>query len=411
MAPFFYVLAFPDDADANDPTNQALTLSMVASVVANVSGLMTGGLHLFLRSNTLSTIGPKNKAGEYERQKIKDQIRRFGPGDPNNGAHMMQPVSGAADLRRMLSDASLISSSYTKEEEATLVGRSSPTYDILPRRPNPLRSNAVYPLETLAAKAPEPIPQILRAPSSASSRKGAYSAFSGNQGEPSKPITVLPATIYTPGSSSKNRFDFSTLKPPPSIKNLAVGRHRRDSSMASSATVQIGLRLSNVDDMPPLNSQVLDKKVYTLELANDEAKDQPAKRPSPIATAKPTQEETAVVDASPKRDPVRDARMKTLPPVPRIGAPNPGAAAATASEDDDDGSVYSEEQEKIATLSPTVYQPPSPSKTKLPSPRGVGVTSPPSRTNSTSVRSPPPRPNPSGSPRQAPRNSKAGDWI
>src|SRR3569833_3011228 len=133
MGPIIYVLARPAGGDANDPTKQALTLSMGASVVANVSGLMTGGLHLFQRSNTLSTIGPKNKAGEYERQKIKDQIRRFGPGDPNNGAHMMQPVSGAADLRRMLSDASLISSSYTKEEGATLVGRSCPTNDIKPR--------------------------------------------------------------------------------------------------------------------------------------------------------------------------------------------------------------------------------------------------------------------------------------
>ncbi len=409
MTPFFYVLAFSPDDD--DPGNQALTLAMVASVVANVSGLITGGLYLFLRSNTLSTIGPKNKAGEYERQRMRHQIRRFGPDDPNSGGTMMQPV-GTSDLRRMLSDASLISTSYyDKEEEVTLVGRGSPGYDRGLKRPNPLRSNAVYPLENIAAK-------ISRSRStSPSSGKQPYSGFSGTQPDTQKPITLLPATIYTP-ASAKNRFDFSSLKPPPSIRNLAMGRHKRDSSMASSATVQIGLRLSNVEDMPPLNSQLLDK-AYTMDLRSDEAKEQ-QKRPSPLANVQARGEdddESQVADASPVRNRVKDARMKTLPPVPRPGMAQPELPSDSESEYEDDEGTEEEEQQPekkkegitAKPLSPTVYQPPSPTKTRLPSPKGVGF-SLPSRSNSTAVRSPPPRTNSSSSPRKAP-SAKAGEWI
>ena len=62
IVPFFLYLTFSNPID--DDGNLGLTLSMIATVVANVTGLMTGGLHLFLRSNTIGTIGPKNKLAD-----------------------------------------------------------------------------------------------------------------------------------------------------------------------------------------------------------------------------------------------------------------------------------------------------------------------------------------------------------
>jgi len=229
-------------------------------------------------------------------------------------------------------------------------------------------------------------PQLVRMGSSSSSR----TFVSDN-----KPLTVLPATIYTPGQTKNNRFDFSTLKPPPSLRNLTVGKHRRDSSMASSATVQIGLRLSNVEDMPPLLPQ-LDKKVYPI--ANECPNAQPAgteasKRPGALALVdnRPSTSDSAS-EYSVMPETLKDTKMKTLPPVPRAKEPQA---------EENDG----------PRLSPTVYnpKPQSPSKQpKMSSPKGSS--SPPPRTNS-QARSPPPRAQASSSPRRAPTNDKGGDWI
>src|SRR6266699_3778330 len=205
--PFFFSLAFMARPGSGD---SAPTLSMVASVVASVSGLMTGGLHFFLRSNSVSTIGPKGKTGDCARQRIRGRIRRWGTPD---GGHVMQPMGGVVGLRRILSGASWMSSSYDKEE-ATLVSRGvssrgSPTYDVPPRAPNALRPNAVY---TPEAAGPVKAPQPAQMPSA-----------SKLVPEPQKPLTVLQAIIYTPGSAN-NGFDLSTLKPPPCLRNLTSGK-------------------------------------------------------------------------------------------------------------------------------------------------------------------------------------------
>lgn len=433
---------------------------MVASVVAGVSGLMTGGLHLFLRSTTISTIGPRGKAGEYERHRMKDRIRRYGGSEPDFQGHMMGPVGSGTDLRRMLSDASLISGTVhdRKEDEAGVLANRglSPSYDISSGRPNPLRSNAYYPVNmtsdsatAVSIQAPEPAQMSSAsvfsssAMSTTSTRKISFSPTT------TKSLVLLPATTYMPGSakmisaSNNGRYDMSSLKPPPSMNNLTAGRHRRDSSMASSATVQIGLRLSNVEDFAPMDSQILDKKVYTLYMsgADDsgaaasapvvpkEAEQQrmsaaflaqqqqplqspsqlaPARRPSPLSnlgrlTINDNREESIVVeDASPIRDPVKDARMKTLPPVPRpqdniitsTFPPSIRGEALLQSSQPVSQKGYNPDDDIFAsgpTLSPSVYSPQqSPTKalmtTKLPSPRGVGF-APVSRSNSSAVRS------------------------
>ncbi|KAB5563360.1 hypothetical protein GE09DRAFT_1219918 [Coniochaeta sp. 2T2.1] len=381
MIPFFFMLAFKDQSD---PSNgmQTLTLSMVGSVAASVSGLMTGGLYLFLKSNTLSTIGPKNKAGEYERQRMKHTIRRAASDLDYNG-HMMEPVRGPGSLRRMDSDSSLISNEKNEEAGINASGNSTVSSISNSQQPNPLRSNAVLPSMTIP-RTPEPAQMS----TSGHMRKRSYSLFPNNSPSTKSSATLLPSTTYTPNTPPRARdaqAALDALKPPPSIRNLAMGRHRRDSSMISSATVQIGLRLSSVDDMPmppaiSAHTTTPDSDVLSLDCPKEAAK-LDGKRPSPLntsETASPTKPEATDL---PKRNPVKDARMKTLPPVPR-----PGEVVPSAEDEDDDESQYEDEGE---ILSPTVYNS-SPTKAKLPSPKGVGFTTlPQTRFNGGSPRSPP----------------------
>ncbi|KJR81209.1 uncharacterized protein SPSK_01035 [Sporothrix schenckii 1099-18] len=459
IIPFFFSLGFQYQQD--DGGGQAISLSMVASVVAGVSGLMTGGLHLFLRSTTVSTIGPRGKSGEYERHRMKDRIRHYGGSEPDFQGHMMGPVGNGADLRRMLSDASLISGSVHdgKEDEAgMLVNRGpSPSYAITASRPNPLRSNAFYPLNmtsdsatAVSIQAPEPAQMSSASLTSSSAMLTASTRKLSFSPAATKSLVLLPATTYMPGTaklvsaSNNGRYDMSSLKPPPSMNNLTAGRHRRDSSMASSATVQIGLRLSNVEDFAPMDSQILDKKVYNLYMsgAGDaeaaaaavpgkiEAEQQkvaaavltqkqeqqqplqssqmaPTRRPSPLsnlarlATKDSRDELASVEDASPVRDPVKDARMKTLPPVPHLQENVVTSDFSLTTREDAllrsqtlEPNGYNPDDDIFASgprSSPSVYsQQRSPTKalltTKLPSPRGVGF-APVSRSNSSAVRS------------------------
>jgi len=147
MIPWFYVMVFyPPDERPN-----ALNLAMIASVVANVSGLMTGGLYLFLKSNTLSTIGPRDKAGEYEKRRQRYKIRRAE--DDDFDGHMLDHVRGPKGLRRMNSDASLISD---EKETDVWDDRRRPASSIYNEPvPNPLRSHSVYPMNGMP-RAPEP---------------------------------------------------------------------------------------------------------------------------------------------------------------------------------------------------------------------------------------------------------------
>lgn len=417
MIPYFYVITFTDQTNeqGNDQGN-ALMLAMVAAVVANVSGLMTGGLYLFLKSNTLSTIGPRDKAGEYERRKAKYKIRRAE--DDDFDSHMLDHVRGQMGLRRMDSDASYMS---TEKEAEAWEDRRRPASSVYEEPvPNPLRSHSVYPLSGMP-RAPEPA-KFSMSSAFGHMRKKSYSLFPGSDRSirtksyapsaksyaPStnSSVTLLPATTYAPlgGQSS-----VANLKPPPSMKALTSGRHRRDSSLVSTATVQIGLRFSNVDDMPAVvkDNNVDDTKVHHLNCpklrAQAQGEGSPGGRPtaliSPIRASSPAQDDT-IEDAAPKRNP----KMKTLPPVPKQGDV---PAAAESDGESDYESVYEEEKGEI-TLRPKVYNPQSPTKARLPSPKGVGFTmvSPVAASKPSGSRSPPPT-KAAGTP---PTTTKS-DWI
>lgn len=389
--PFFVYLTFSNLGDTDG--NTGLTLSMIATVVANVSGLMNGGLHLCFRANIISTIAPRDKLAEYERQQLKHKIRKADP-EYDFSSVVLQPVSAPKSLPRMDSEETLVKR-YEKEEENSNNGLS-----IYGHSPKPLRLNGVFPPITIP-RAPEPAELPTATPTTGFAKRRpstSYSLFPNNNSGNTASITILPPTTYSPTENNAKQFDESNfaLKPPPSIK----ARHLRNSSMASSATVQIGLRFSNVADMPPMASTIVKnaEQVHNLDCPK-------ALRPSPLTSFTPANESASPLEPSSPttgspRDPMKDLRMKTLPPVPRQVTLVHTKPALNG------------EDNEITTLSSAVYSPDSPTK-KVPSPKGVGFQfPPPKRTNTTPVqslsRSPPPSARSRGNSDAAQSRS---DWI
>ncbi|KAI2621621.1 hypothetical protein GGR54DRAFT_72661 [Hypoxylon sp. NC1633] len=385
IVPFFGYLTFSNPMDDNG--SSGLTLSMISAVVANVTGLSTGGLHLFLRSKTIATIGPRNKLAEYERQKAKHQSRVGGTTDMDFNGHMLQPIAGPRSIAKTESQEHLV------DEKSDVVERGESVYpgdfqQSSPRYLNPLRSNAVFDERPNMPRVPEPT-QVPPTPSSYShSRKpsASYTLFPSKGQGNTTPITLLP-TAYNPNSQSSStatKLPFSdfndTLRPPPSF---AI-RHRRDSSMASSATVQIGLRLSNVADIGPFRGKASAETEAVNALDYPLKEDLPSTyQLNPITTSDSSD---IALHQSPSRS--KDSRMKNLPSVP----------------------AESGEERNECTLSPTVYNPSSPTKTKTPSPRGVGF-NPPPRANTSPVLSPPPQPSSRNRGNSSSAANNRSDWI
>ncbi|KAJ8123040.1 hypothetical protein O1611_g9690 [Lasiodiplodia mahajangana] len=344
MIPFFGYLSFGNPFENDGDTG--LTLSMVSTVVANVTGLMTGGLYLFLRSSTGSSIAPKNKVDEYERQQIKYQIRGPKPNDTDFNSHIMKPVTAPQWLREL-----------EPEEKRLAQGEISPRglQDSSRFRSidgtNPLGSNAVFKQTPILGgtndtQTPSSITQVRKTSS--------YALFPNkNQGIRASNI-LLPSTTYSPNASEPLAHDCcDMLQPPPSVQPPGF-RHRRDSSMASSATVQIGLRLSNVEDVRPTTMSTISSVERTHELGcPNKPKVGVAGRPSPLITL----DSMAPLPGSqrPLGASQVDTTTKTLPPIPRDSQT---------------------EVERAPILNPTVYSPNSPTKGKVPSPKGVGFNIP-----------------------------------
>lgn len=362
--------------------------------MANVSGLMTGGLYLFLKSSTLSTIGPGDKVGEYQKRRAKYKVRRESY-DSDEDDQALRSVRKQAGLRRRSSEASL--DRYEKDEER---GGRRPVSSFYDDGRDPLRSNAAFPLEPM----PQP-PKAARVSTVSSAfnhmRMRSYALFPGGAPSVKSSLTLLPSTTY---SSNSNEVLSNNLRPPPSMRSLANGRHRRDSSLVSTATVQIGLRFSSMDDIPPVaQSKVVvnDAKVHTLDCPLLQKKDTDSPRPTALISpgSAPDQKDTLVTKAVP-RDPVKAAKMKTLPPVPKTGAPIVvDLDDIDASSDDSDTEL--DDEPPVLTLKPQVYAPPSPTKNKLPSPKGVGFTMV-SKSNSTGSNSSKAKPA---------TEATKGDWI
>lgn len=335
---------------------------MVASVVANVNGLMVAGLHLFLRSqNSASSIG--HNLGEHGHRNPKFESRE----DDGGSTHAMHPVNGSNDRARSDSITTLLRAVDAEEGQSP----SSPTF----------RPTVTIP------QAPEPTqPPSETSPSHM--RKQSYSLFPNN---PFSPAAVLPSTTYAPTAPAMAKPLRDTFRPPPIVKPWLGRGHKRDSSIVSSATVQIGIRFSNVDDFQPARASDV----------QDNERPDTVLRPSPLALSdvRPESEYTepeVLPEPLFTRRASRDAKMKTLPPVPREERP----AEKFESDEELSDSERSDRsaQDALITLSPSVYTPQetpqrnnSLKTTRMPSPMGVGFSNPAARNNGD--KHAPPRPN------------------
>ncbi|KAI1651700.1 uncharacterized protein F4817DRAFT_311305 [Daldinia loculata] len=359
IVPFFVSLTFANPME--DSGGSGLTLSMIATVVANVSGLTTGCLHLFLRSNAIATIGSSSKLAEYERQKLKNQYETGAATSMDFNGHILKPVSGPGSFSKAESQEHLV------DEKSDAMERGESTYSIdspmySPMKPNPLRSNAVFETPNFSfPRVPEPV-QVPTTPSANSHNRkpsASYTLFP-NKNQDITSVALLPPTAYNPNPQPSLAVNGlpddldDLLRPPPSIRT-SWGGHTRNSSMSSSTTVQIGIRISNIADIGPINSNVSTEaeRVYSLDCVRDEELN--IYQPSPLAFN--------VSNVTPPQSSYsRDSRMKHLPATP----------------------ARSEDERSDCTLNPTVYDPNSPTKSKTPSPRGVGFNIP-RRTNTTPV--------------------------
>lgn len=391
---------------------------MVASVVSNVNGLMVAGLHLFLRSQTHSTIGHNH--GDLDRKRYsydpheRDDFRR--------SSYSLRPVhTHQSDARsRSNSEATLLRA--TDAEEGRMASRAT-----TPRTPFSPKLYIPQPYPTY----PEPTqPPSETSPQQV--RKLSYSVFP--QDKP--PVggggvdALLPATTYSPATSMPAR---DTWKPPPIVKPWAGRGHRRDSSVGSTATVQIGIRISNVEDFLPRKSNNDVVRNYVPDAPQPPPLQMPASRSSPL-TASESRPESAEYGSEYAVSPISQAgddpqtvspvspQSKALPPVPW----SPSAQQVDNRAFSNKGKGAAQPEEQLFTLSPAVYIPQdnplqrSPSQKsqrsqrqqKLPSPRGVGFSSPSvARNNSRSERShAPPRPTGSGN-TTTPLPPKKTDWI
>jgi hypothetical protein len=308
---------------------------MMATVVLNLTGLMSGLLHLFLRSNTTTTSFGLKSGKHWNRD--KHQIRLWGPNELAFGTHLNDPVAGPEASTRELDSRATSRASLVGPEKGRTISMDSL---VSPRfqpssKFDPLASNPSDEQKVMVPTSPRPAPS----PSStrAHTRKQSYSLFPSEMTSPTKSLqNTRPA---------ESVYDISYMPPPPAIFGPDGSRHGRNSSITSSATVRIGLRLSHAPNssaekpsqspLPPTtyDAPLLPPAVFTpkpskpstsvplstfntnsrgtLPLMLDTGfKPEPPlrspRRPSPLNT-----------NISPVQSPILSSINKTLPPTPR----------------------------------------------------------------------------------------------
>ncbi|KAH7309971.1 hypothetical protein BKA65DRAFT_414396 [Rhexocercosporidium sp. MPI-PUGE-AT-0058] len=274
-----------------------IKLAMMATVVVNLSGLMSGLLQLFLRSNTATTSFAPKTAGKKWAEP-RHQIRMFGPNEVAMHAHLINPVTGPRtprgdQLSRSDSQSSLIG--LEKKRGISMDSLRSPPYGATKGREAEMGNMPAQPDPTKASDCP-----AVQARTHA--RKPSYSLFPPEGSSPTKA-----------GQQKESIYDISELTPPPAIRYVGAPRHRRDSSIASSATVQIGLRISHA---PTPSQEDLD----SLPLPSTTYKAMTLKPPAP-------QSPSSVYSASPLPSTTYSASKSSLPSSPSASKPTLPSAA------------------------------------------------------------------------------------
>ncbi|KAH6611097.1 hypothetical protein Trco_001117 [Trichoderma cornu-damae] len=244
MAPFFFSISSQDPLAL---TNIQLHLHMVASVASNVSGITFGVLYIFLRSHKMQRIGPLGQVelGGLRKEKTIDSW----PSTDIFNMQIEQPVSPA----RIYQSRTSTTRSEASEKTAQHVNGekySSSLGMVRAAAPNGDAADGSHvngvPLTPLVPRA----------------RKDSYSLFPSQREtldiNPKGAAGILPCTTYTPmggnGSMPLGGEMPEEVLPPPTIRISGAFRQNRYSSLVSSATVQIGLRVSNLSDVKRLEA-------------------------------------------------------------------------------------------------------------------------------------------------------------
>jgi len=291
---------------------------------------MASLLQMFLRSNTATTaFRPKGTPGW---SRGRHEIRFWGPNELGFDEHMLQPVSGPRSPASIGSRASLIE----KEKRGAL------SMDSI-RSPGGVQSSeklskstgkaAETPLNSATLVKPEAA-ALERQPTKSHKRKQSYSLFPPEPNATSPPDKQEPkpnSTWKIPESRIKDTMAGlfrststqrqlaeptlnanSHLAPPPPFFDGNSSRHRRDSSIQTSVTVEIGLRLSHAPTEMQCPSPPRSRRASPLLRLQTNLS--PILSRSPLAPS-PLKDDTM---RSPLSAEQRAARMKALPPIPRL---------------------------------------------------------------------------------------------
>lgn len=279
---------------------------MMGTVALNLSGLMNGALYVFLRANTVRTaFTPKDLS--CWRQK-KHDLRLWGPnelgyyGRQDSAFELRQPCHGSSVSEEKMPD---------KAEDLADHGNERC------RTPSPIMNTVSKQQGSLLQETKKRIRSTLAVPTSIFS-----STKSGNLNHDGLESIYIAA-------------DF---EPPPVIGAAGrIGKHGRNSSLLSSATLQFGLRLSDAGpfcqdtSVRDLNaaSSIMDKiepaltDLQVRSLGRDQQRERiveptaPLKMPSKLNKAMMRGFPRLASNISPDDDELARL-MKTLPRVPRF---------------------------------------------------------------------------------------------
>ncbi|OAQ77524.1 hypothetical protein VFPBJ_07996 [Purpureocillium lilacinum] len=431
MAPFFWSLHV--DTSSNVQRYRA-QLGMAATVAANLSGLTSGGLYIALRSTRLGRFGPKGYF-EFDRQRPLTGAKR--PSTPGGATYTKQIELPVSPVRLGKVGKPLMGD---RVDEANVEEKRTESRPSTPTRPTAANTEGVGSGPDTAAPASfsvkEPEPAVAR-PRRPSAARDTYTLFpsSRQDGPDLKSTYILPAAAYDPATPPAAPASPVTtapmamtglggpstddvLLPPPGVR---TSRHLRDLSAGSSAMVQIGLRVSNINDIPPVtsyyHSPYRGDSAYNgnfgLAISTDVGAD-----PAPVPALPRLQ-----TDMSTLAGPVDGAEStreegpeKLLPPVPLSIAKKDAKSSATRAAIND---APTKEEAEI-TLSPSVYTPgessprsspnSSPKSSPRGSPRGVAKGKGKAIARGAPARPPPAPPVPEWSPVDGTR-VKSVEWI
>jgi hypothetical protein len=227
--------------------SHGILTSRMAGIVLNLFGLVMGFLHLMLRLNA-EVMAIRPLRAPWAKTK---SFRFFGYSDLDIGAQMEMPIA----IERSMSTRGLARTPSEKYRGLLSPDSLQPTIDI--RSPRAAKGPLESPMPPKATATTELIRK----------KSNSYSVF---------PINDPQGKTLTSRAMDSGEDELILLPPPP----LFLRRHQRDSSNISSATVQIGLRLSH--GILPAGTEYLETPGFQLPIQSpDSPRSPPSRRPVP----------------------------------------------------------------------------------------------------------------------------------